>query len=175
MGAIKQTTKTNSILINKPTNTMPARKNKKQPKKKTPRKKRATKKAAPKTADDILNEEPIAKPVSIEPNENDFKDPEGEPEAEDYSPYKPGWAKKYATEKEVITTENVTKPKTPIVVVAEKHIEPIKIIKDIIDAAEFMLKRLKPRSFQKVETPEIIKQRISQTKKLLKKMEDEKE
>jgi hypothetical protein len=95
MGAIEQATHTKSILINKPINTMPARKNKKQPKKKTPRKKRAIKKAAPKTADDILNEESIAKPVSIEPNENDFKDPEGEPEAEDYNPYKPGWAKKY--------------------------------------------------------------------------------
>jgi hypothetical protein len=154
---------------------MPARKNKKQPKKKTPRKKRAIKKAAPKTADDILNEESIAKPVSIEPNENDFKDPEGEPEAEDYSPYKPGWAKQYGNKNEVITTANVNEPETPVVVVKEKPIEPIKIIKDIIDAAEFMLKRLKPRSYQKVETPDLIKQRISQTKKLLKKMEDEKE
>jgi hypothetical protein len=157
---------------------MPAKKNKRQSAKKTPRKKRATKKVAKKTAEDILNENKNQEPapvVTMEPTENDFKDSEGEPEAEDYSPYKPGWAKKYQTEHEVIITENVPTPKAPVIAVKEKPIDPIRILKDIIDAAEFMIKRLKPRSYQKVETPDLIKQRISQTKKLLKKLEDEKE
>lgn len=158
---------------------MPAKKKtKRTTKKKTPRKKKAVKKIAKKTVEDILNEGKDKEPapiVTMEPTENDFQDPEGEPEAEDYNPYKPGWAQKYQEETQpVVKTTQPSTPATPVVK-KEQTLDAVKVLENIIDAAEFMIKRLKPRSYQKVETPDLIKQRISLAKKLLNKLENEKE